>query len=323
VKRAPRSALDKQHPKCALHHAPIYRTKFGRMYKGNCEEVLTKTPGLTRLKGKIQLIFTSPPFPLNKKKRYGNFKGKHYIKWLVSFASVFREYLAPRGSIVIELGNAWVAGSPVMSTLPIKALLRFLESANLNLCQEFICFNPAKLPSPAQWVTVERQRVKDAFTRTWWMSPSERPKASNRRVLAEYSPSMLRLLATRKYNSGTRPSEHRIGKTSFLKKYRGAIPPNVITASNTSSSDAYQKYCRQRGLTVHPARMPDKLAEFFVKFLTTKGDIVLDPFAGSNVTGSVAERLKRRWIAIEANAEYVEGSKGRFPSYRKWVVSRR
>lgn len=73
---------------------------------------------------------------------------------------------------------------------------------------------PARLPSPAQWVTVERIRVKDAFTRVWWMSSNPRPKADNRRVLREYSESMKKLLDTGKYNAGRRPSEHHIGNTS-------------------------------------------------------------------------------------------------------------
>lgn len=291
------------------------------MLCGSAKSILLSQEFKTRFQHTIQLIFTSPPFPLNRKKRYGNLQGQEYVKWLADFAQTFRNLLRPHGSVVIELGNAWEPGKPVMSTLPFESLLAMLDTGNFHLCQSFVCYNRARLPAPAQWVNVERIRVKDAFTNLWWMSPSERPKASNRRVLAEYSPAMLQLLATGKYNSGTRPSEHRIGRTSFLKKHGGAIPPNVITVSNTSSADAYQAYCRQQGLIVHPARMPEKLAEFFIKFLTTRGDIVLDPFAGSNVTGATAERLGRRWISIEANAEYAIGSVGRFSSGKKDIVS--
>ncbi len=311
--------------------SPTYYTQLGRMYLGRSEEVLASA-SLTRSKGKVQLVFTSPPFPLNRKKRYGNLQGEQYIKWLTSFASVFRDYLAPRGSIVIELGNAWVAGSPVMSTLPIKTLLAFLESADLHLCQEFICFNPARLPSPAQWVTVKRERVKDAFTRAWWMSDSERPKADNRRVLTSYSRSMKDLLRRGTYNFGPRPSGHHIGTTSFLADHGGAIAPNVLIPaigddmlpdllevlpfSNTRARDPYLKFCRDHNITPHPARMPEKVAEFFIRFLTEEGDLVMDPFAGSNVTGFVAERLKRKWISIESDAEYAQASRSRF-SYIK------
>jgi site-specific DNA-methyltransferase (cytosine-N4-specific) len=54
------------------------------------------------------------------------------------------------------------------------------------------------------------------------------------------------------------------------------------------------------------------LPEFFIKFLTVRNDLVLDPFAGSNTTGSVAESLGRRWLSIEADKNYAEGSIGRF-----------
>ena len=288
-----------------------YKTKKGVMYQGLSEEVLTN-PKTKRLAGKVQLILTSPPFPLNRKKKYGNLQGQEYINWLSNFALVFRKFLAPKGSIVIELGNAWQAGKPVMSTLALKALLEFLEKGGLHLCQQFVCYNPARLPSPAQWVNIERIRVKDSYTHVWWMSTTPYPKANNRNVLKEYSESMLKLLAAKKYNAGPRPSEHHIGKESFFKNNAGAIPSNVLTIANTNSNDPYQKYCRAHNLPFHPARMPTELAEFFIKFLTDPRDLVLDPFAGSNTTGAAAEKLKRRWIAIEPNKDYILGSRGRF-----------
>lgn len=304
---------------------PAFQTDLGLMYQGDSEQVLRKRPLTDRI-GQIQLLLTSPPFPLNKKKKYGNLTGEAYLKWLTGMAPLFRDYLKPDGSIVLELGNAWNPGSPTMSTLPLKALLGFLEAGRLNLCQEFICFNPARLPTPAQWVNVERIRVKDAFTRVWWMSPSERPKANNRRVLTEYSKSMQDLLRKGTYNSGHRPSGHNIGAKSFLSNNGGAIPPNVLVPTeqvedlplfevlpiaNTRATDDYQKYCRNNGIPVHPARMQEKLAEFFIEFLTEKDDIVLDPFAGSNTTGAVAERLLRQWVSVELNSDYVAGAEAR------------
>ena len=144
------------------------------------------------------------------------------------------------------------------------------------------------------------------------MSPVKKPNADNRRVLKPYSEAMLKLLATGKYNAGRRPSEHHIGKASFLRDNNGAIPSNVLTLSNTRASDPYLVYCRRQGQQPHPARMPEGLPEFFIKFLTRPRDIVMDPFAGSNTTGAVAERLKRRWMSIEMNEYYIETSRGRF-----------
>jgi len=287
------------------------------MIQGTAEAALT-LPFLERYRGKVQLIFTSPPFPLNRKKQYGNKQGEAYVKWLSSFARLFGEFLKPDGSIVLEMGNAWEPGKPAMSTLALRALLAFLDAGNLTLCQQFICYNPARLPTPAQWVNVERIRVKDAFTHVWWMSPTDRPKADNRSVLRDYSSSMLKLLESKKYNAGARPSEHHIGKLSFFTDNKGAIPPNVLTYANTAASDDYLKYCRKNSLKLHPARMPSKLPEFFIKFLTDPGDLVLDPFAGSNTTGAAADRLKRQWFFIEPNGGCVSGQVAQEPQRVIW-----
>lgn len=288
-----------------------YKTKKGQMYWGTAEQFL-ESPFAKKYTGKVALIFTSPPFPLNRKKKYGNRQGDEYVAWLASLAKKFKALLAPNGSIVMEMGNAWEPGQPVMSTLALRALIQFTEEGELNLCQQFICNNPARLPSPAQWVNVDRIRVKDSYTHVWWFAATTKPKANNRNVLVEYSESMKHLLKTKKYNSGKRPSEFVIGEKSFLTDNAGAIPSNVLTIANTGSSENYQMYCREKGLPLHPARMPSKLAEFFIKFLTDKNDIVLDPFAGSNTTGAAAQILGRKWVSIEPQQGYIKGSRARF-----------
>jgi len=303
-----------------------YKTDLGRLWVGKIEEALSAN--LRAYRGKVDLILTSPPFPLNRKKKYGNLTGDEYVKWLAGLAPALTELLTPTGSIVVELGNAWEPGRPVMSLLSLKALMEFLEGGELNLCQEFVCHNPARLPSPAQWVNIERIRVKDSYTHVWWMAPTDFPKANNRRVLTKYSSAMKELLDRQSYNSGKRPSGFDISKESFLKNNGGAIPPNVIEAedeaaledlestlvfANTASNDPYSVYCREHGLTPHPARMPVGLPRFFIKLLTEPGDLVLDPFGGSNMTGAVAEELGRKWLAVEPQQDYVEASRGRFP----------
>jgi site-specific DNA-methyltransferase (cytosine-N4-specific) len=284
------------------------------MLRGKVEEFLDSDVGLA-YRGKVKLIFTSPPYPLHRKKRYGNLRGDEYVAWIEKLAPRFRDLLCDDGSIVIEIGNSWNPGEPTMSTLALEALLKFQKAADLKLCQQFICHNPARLPSPAQWVTVERVRVKDSFTNVWWMSATAQPDADNRRVLNGYSASMKQLLERKTYNSGKRPSQHNVGVNSFLKNNGGAIPANVLSFTNTSS-DAYLSACKANGIEPHPARMPIGLAQFFIRFLTVTRNLVLDPFAGSNVTGAVAEQLRRRWIAIEPTGEYIKGSKSRFKPSR-------
>jgi DNA modification methylase len=298
-----------------------YKTMLGEAFQGRAEQFLSSELGKA-YKGKAQLILTSPPFPLNRKKNYGNESADKYIEWLADFAPRFVGMLKPRGSIVLEMGNAWEAGKPIMSTLALEALLEFLKRGNLKLCQQFVCYNKAKLPSPVQWVNVERIRLKDAYTHVWWMSPDERPLARNGRegVVKEYSDSMEELFKRRKYNSGKRPSQHKIGNASFFKRNNGAIRPNVLEFTNTrSSGDPYLDYCRKHKppLKSHPARMPIGLADFFIRFLTNRGHVVADPFAGCNTTGAAAERLERKWIAIEEEKDFLDGSIGWFPELAK------
>jgi DNA modification methylase len=292
-----------------------YHTRKGVMFAGPIESFL-QSPKATAYEGKVQLIFTSPPFPLNRKKRYGNKSGDEYLNWLSGLAAKLVKFLTDDGSIVVEMGNAWEPRRPVMSTLTTRALLAFVEGGDLNLCQQFVCHNKARLPSPVQWVNIDRSRVKDAYTHVWWMARTDKPKASNRSVLVEYSPSMRELLDTGDYNDGPRPSGHKIGKKSFLRDNGGAIPSNVLEFTNTSSTDRYREFCADNGLEVHPARMPAGLAEFFIKMLTDKDDLVFDPFAGSNTTGAIAESLERRWLAVEPILDYVDGSRGRFCKVR-------
>ena len=309
--------------------AIAYRTKRGRMLVGKIEDVID-TRALSSLRGKANLIFTSPPFPLVHKKRYGNETGASYIRWLEGLAPRLCELLADDGSIVMEIGNSWEPGVPVMSTLGLEALLAFKKAGNLHLSQHVICHNPARLPSPAQWVNVNRERLKDSFTHVWWMSKTEHPKADNRQVLLPYSSHMKNLLKSRKYNSGSRPSGHVISKRGFLKDHGGAIAANVIEPdenagqfpasllkfSGTSSDAKYQQYCARLGVEAHPARMQLGLATFFIQFLTKPGDTVVDPFGGSNTTGFAAESLKRKWISVEAREDYARGSRGRFLTSR-------
>lgn len=309
------------------------KTKLGKYYLGQSDKLLRSKLG-SDLRGKVQLILTSPPFPLNTKKSYGNLQGKEYLEWFTNLSEIFSDLLTDDGSIVIELGNAWEAKRPVQSLLHLQSLLGFVENkkAGLRLCQQFVCYNPSRLPSPIEWVNKQRIRTTDSFTHVWWMSKTDHPKADNSKVLRPYSKSMKSLLKRQSYNAGKRPSEHAIGEKSFLKKHKGSImhnmleleqidedrelrlPKNVLSIAHTQSNDFFLARCRAKGINPHPARMPLELATFFIEFLTDPGDIVLDPFAGSNTTGFCAESLGRKWVSIEVNKDYGKQSIIRFQS---------
>lgn len=289
-------------PEPFLHYA----TANGRAWCGDALDMLHNLPDRS-----INLVCTSPPFALNRKKAYGNEHQDTYLKWFRPFAEELHRVLTDDGSLVVDIGGAWVPGSPTRSVYHFELVVGLVRDVNFHLAEEFYWFNRAKLPTPAQWVTIERIRVKDSVNPVWWLSKSERPNADNRRVLKPYSKAQERLMKRGTYNAGKRPSGHVISKV-FANDNGGAIPPNLIEVANTSSNDPYNAYCEEHRLGKHPARFPREVPDFFIRFLTKPGDLVLDPFAGSNMTGACAESLDRRWLAYDLSEEYLAGSLGRF-----------
>ncbi len=294
-----------QTQKKILDFTPYYSQKNGSVYLGDSLKLLQFLED-----NSINLILTSPPFALTRKKEYGNESEEKYIEWFLPFAYEFKRVLAENGSFILDLGGAYLPGHPVRSLYQYELLVRLCKEVGFFLAQEFYHYNPARLPTPAEWVTIRRIRVKDSVNVVWWLSKTPHPKADNRKVLKPYSQSMKQLLKNG-YKAKIRPSGHDISD-KFQKDNNGAIPPNLLEIANTESNSAYLRRCKAAGIKPHPARFPQGFAQFFIKFLTDEGDIVLDPFAGSNTTGFVAEILQRRWISFEINEDYIIGSRYRF-----------
>lgn len=285
--------------------APYYSTNLGAAFLADSLDILRKLRSES-----INLVVTSPPFALTYKKSYGNVPADEYVEWFLPYAREIHRILVQDGSFVLDIGGAWNKGSPTRSLYQFKVLLALCEDVGFHLAQDLYWYNPGAIPAPAEWVNVRRIRVKTAVDTIWWLSKTEWPKADNTRVLKDYSKDMVRLIE-KGYKPKRRPSGHNI-TTKFGRDHGGAIPPNLIELGNNDSNGHYLKACAQAGLPVHPARFPKGLPGFFIRLCTDEGDVVLDPFAGSNVTGEVAESLTRRWIAVEIQREFLDGSRCRF-----------
>jgi DNA modification methylase len=283
----------------------LYSTEFGKALLADSLEAMREMP-----RDSIDLVLTSPPYALHFKKEYGNADQKNYLNWFAPFAQEILRILKPTGSLVLNIGGTWTPSSPTRSLYHIRLLLHLCDELGFHFCQEFFWYNPAKLPAPAEWVNVRRIRVKDSVEYIYWLGKTANPKADNSNVLQQYSKDMLRLIK-RGIVPTRRPSGHNI-KQSFAQDKGGAIPGNIIICGNNESNSEYLGALKKAGKKIHPARFPSELPRFFIQFLTTPGDIVLDPFAGSNTTGYVAETLSRRWLAIEINEEYLSDSQFRF-----------
>src|SRR5579862_4478643 len=275
----------KTNAKQASTGKPLYRTDLGDAFLADSAQVLSRIPD-----NSVNLVFTSPPYALHFKKEYGNAHKNEYVSWLMPFARHIHRILKDDGSFVLNIGGSYNEGKPTRSLYHFHLLIALVEDLGFHLAQECFWYNPAKMPMPAEWVTVRRIRIRDSVEYVWWLSKTHWPKATNLAVLKEYSPDMIRLNRNG-VKRAIRPSGHMI-RPSFDKIVAGgSIPANVTEAvfaegqypesmlrlGNNSSNDSYTKRCKELNLKIHPARFPAALPEFFIRMLIDEGDLVVDP----------------------------------------------
>lgn len=265
----------------------------------------------------VNLIITSPPFALQRKKEYGNESQEEYVDWLCRFAEVAYCKLRIDGSFVIDIGGAYEKGIPAYSLYQFKALIKMCDDIGFKLAQPFYWHNPSALPAPIEWVNKRKLRAKTSVNTVWWLCKDPLAcKANVSNVLVPYSSRMEKLISHPeqfvKEEGTVRPSGHVLGKASWSKNNGGAIPSNLLQISNSESNSQYLRYCKKLKIKGHPARFPIALPEFFIKFLTDENDLVVDIFGGSNTTGAAAEKLHRKWRSFELSQDYVAASSFRF-----------
>ena len=288
-----------------------YTTKWGKCVCGDSLELLSEIED-----GTVDLVMTSPPFSLQRKKEYGNESQNEYVEWLCAFGKLVYSKLKGSGSFVLDIGGAYEKGQPTYSLYQFRVLIKLCDEVGFHLAQPFYWHNPSALPAPIEWVNKRKIRAKSSVNTVWWLCKSPACKSDVSRVLTPYSDRMEKLFANPdgfvKEEGVIRPSGHVLGKSSWSKNNGGAIPPNLLQISNSESNSQYLRYCKKNDVKRHPARFPAGLPEFFIKMLTDENDLVVDIFGGSNTTGFVAEKLKRNWITFELSKEYVASSAFRF-----------
>lgn len=293
-----------------------YKTRLGKCVAMDSRNLLQQLDD-----DSIDLIVTSPPFSLQRKKEYGNVAQNEYVDWLCEFGKLAFRKLKKTGSFVIDIGSAYEKGVPVYSLYQFRVLIRFCDELGYNLAQPFYWHNSSALPAPIEWVNKRKLRAKNSVNTIWWFSKDPYCKANVSKVLTPYSSRMQKLIENPadfvKAEGAERPSGHVMNQSSWARNNGGAIPPNLLQVPNSESNSAYLRFCKKLSLKGHPARFPAAIPEFFIKFLTEENDTVLDIFSGSNTTGQVAENLGRRWLSCDISKEYVASSVFRFSRNEK------
>lgn len=260
--------------------------------------------------GSLQLVFTSPVYPIQSGRDYGKMTPAVWLDWMTRLTRLWADLITDDGIIALNIGDVHIPGIPAMSPVLYRYMLACIDDLGLYEQQADYWLNPTKLGN-IQWTAKDRRIPKGAIEHVKYLSKHPFPKRSVEEVLVPRRSSAARVAADRKRLVENRPSGYDIRPAAFHGE-GDAIPPNLIVAGGAPSNDAYARRCRRAGLRLHPARFPEALPERVILQCTDPGDTVYDPMAGSGTTGAVAARLGRRFMVTEPMLVYVEGQMLRF-----------
>lgn len=305
--QATRGTIDREMPTSIL-----YRTPVGEMRTGDCLDYLEHEcePGT------VDLIVTSPPFPLEDQKRSGGYSAPwktedDYLEWTARLARAMRRVLKHEGSVIYETGSAWVKGEPRVKTWQWRIPFVFGENG-LLLVQDLWVEYRNRPASPTEWVGRRKIRFRPVITPLWWFSPTPWPKTRLDRVMEPSNARHLPLYTSQPAPPAEerilyRPGGHHFRASFDHTRYEKRIPSNLIRVTVTTST-RYMQEARKQGRTIHPARFHPDLVRWVVTWASDPGDLVLDPMAGINTTGYVAQSLGRRWVSIEISPIFAADS---------------
>lgn len=273
---------------------------------GRCEDILREWDDSC-----VDLIFTSPPYADQRFYGVDEFKipPDKYVDWFLPKAAEFYRILSETGSFILNINDKVVHG--VTQLYVYELVLRLCKDIGFSLIRDYIWYNPATPPNI--YSTGKYGRTKKSHEYCFWFSKGTTWTFNLDPIRKPYSPDMLKFLEGRVEGGRkehTRPSTHSFNCEKAWSNNGGSDPGSVIEIGNTNSNDQFIKMCKERGIQ-HPARFPEKLAEFFVLSGSNLGDLVLDPFSGSGTTAVVAAKHGRRWIGIDANRDYNELAEAR------------
>lgn len=273
---------------------------------GKCEEVLKEIPDSS-----IDFILTSPPYA--DQRVYGTneftISPDDYVDWFMPKAREIYRVLSDNGSFVLNINDKVVEG--VQQLYVFELIIRLCKETGFKLVRDYIWYNPATPPNI--YSTGKYGRTKKSHEYCFWFSKGNKWTFNMNPIRKPYSKDMQKFLDGKGKGGredNVRPSTHSFNCEKVWNDNGGSDPGSVIEIGNTNSNDNFFKLCKERGI-VHPARFPEKLAEFFILAGTNENDIVLDPFSGSGTTAVVAAKNNRRWIGIDANENYCELAKAR------------
>ena len=291
-----------------------FNTRLGVCIWGNNVDVYS---GLDH---PIALCVTSPPYPLKVARKYGNPSLEEYTDFILKSLTPIVKSLLPGGSIVINASNdIFEPGLPARSMYLEELMISIRKEFSLHLMDRIPWINRSKPPGPTRWACVKSVQLKSSYEHIYWFTNDpDLVRSDNRRVLTPHSAQHLKLIVsggeTRTAAYGDNAYKLRPGSFSGITE--GSLPRNILELGHMcSDSKQIRKAALANHLPPHGAMFPTSIPDFFIRFLTEPGELVVDPFSGSGKVGLAAERLGRKWMLTEIILEYAKLSSELFKSF--------
>jgi len=253
---------------------------------GDCGELLEEMPTES-----VDLIFTSPPY-FNARPEYSEFE--EYESYLLKLRQVIRKCHR-----VLSEGRFFVINiSPVL-----------LRRASRNQASKRIA-----VPFDLHQIFIEEGY--DFIDDIIWLKPEGAGWATGRgrRFAADRNPLQYKTVPVTEYVLVYR--KH----TDLLIDWHIRNHPDQEVVKASKIADGYERtnVWKINPITnsKHPAAFPVELAEKVITYYSFKGDVVLDPFAGSGTVGLAATSLDRRFVLFESNFNYIELMQQTIPRWK-------
>jgi DNA modification methylase len=176
-----------------------------------------------------------------------------------------------------------------------ELIIRICEETDLKLYERYTWWKKNALPTSGN-------RLNDWMEYIFHFTKSPKIKARVDNVREPYADSTIK-----RYKSPVAFNE-KVDENGLTTTDDGKMVTENPLGKKPSTVFRFNNAGVLKGETAgkHPAPFHPDLLEFFIKFLTDPGDIVLDPFMGSGTVAEVCKKYDRNWIGFELNESYGE-----------------
>lgn len=287
-----------------------------KIVEGDCRERLA---GLET--ASVDAVITDPPYP-GALRSYGVMAEGEWLDMMDGVVDECKRVVKPGGSAMFVVQpNGEHVGQ--MRLWLYEFVLR--AGRRWNLVQDVLWFNTT--PPPNKWCNSDIGLLRPAVKYCVWLGP---PDCHRDQEAVRWLPGDFDVLEriekrtahTVQRTSGYTMNEKRLSQTSVDRET--VTPFNVVFCSAAAKKLTGEKRSPvpEGRAYNHPARTPEALAHWWLKYICPAGGTVLDPFAGVATIGVAAVRQGKGYVGIEQKPEYCEMARERLARFSAYYEGR-